>query len=192
MEGVSDYVHEYEHPASHCTIYPSSIEDYWRDRQRFLQSMGYMLRPISHSDRETSQRRTRRRTYTTLSYDGLPVSSIFNTVSFIAHSAFQKLHDHLAVATRIHDGKLVYIRRVKTEDKGARIAIMLSSNSLRYDQRNHCVPILDVFPDDYVPSVSYIVMPFLRPFNELPFEHVNEVVDIVDQLLEVCLSYFLV
>lgn len=72
-----------------------------------------------------------------------------------------------------------------TGDKGSRIALMLSSNGVRYDPRNHSVPILDTFQDDDDPSVSYIVMPFLKHYNHLPFEHKNEVVDLVNQLLEV-------
>lgn len=44
---------------------------------------------------------------------------------------------------------------------------------------------LDVIQDDEDPSISYLVMPFLRLMNDPPFEHVEEVVDFVDQILEV-------
>lgn len=53
------------------------------------------------------------------------------------------------------------------------------------DPRNHCVPILDHFPDDKEPYTEFIVMPFLRPFNDPPFCYVDEVIDFVRQSLEV-------
>ena len=97
-----------------------------------------------------------------------------------------QLRTHLVDATRMSDGKLVYIKRVKTGDKESAIARMLSSEALLADPRNHSVPIIDTFMDNDDPNTSYIVMPFLRLFDDPPFEHVNEVVDLVDQLLEVC------
>jgi hypothetical protein len=50
---------------------------------------------------------------------------------------------------------------------------------------NHCVPILDDFVDDEDSSVSYMVMPFLRLTDKPPFEIVDDIVDLMDQLLEV-------
>jgi hypothetical protein len=49
------------------------------------------------------------------------------------------------------------------------------------DGRNHCVPILAVFSDDWDPWYQYIVMPVLRPFNEPNFTSLGEVVDFVNQ-----------
>lgn len=84
----------------------------------------------------------------------------------------------------------MYIKRVKTGDRESGIAIMLSSGALRDDPRNHCVPILDTFQDNDDPSISYIVMPFLRLFDDIPpFERVSDVVDFVDQLFEAGLRF---
>jgi hypothetical protein len=92
---------------------------------------------------------------------------------------------HLVDATRISDGKMVYIKRVKTGDQESTIALMFSSPAMRADPRNHSVPILDYFTDEEDPTISYIVMPFLREIDYPPFELVGDVVEFVDQILEV-------
>ena len=63
---------------------------------------------------------------------------------------------------------------------------MLTSEPLKDDPKNHCVPILDVIDDPADDSKSYLVMPLLRPADHPPFDRVKEIVDFVDQLLEVC------
>jgi len=87
----------------------------------------------------------------------------------------------LVDATRIADGKLVYIKQVQTNDRESRIALMLSYSQ---DPSNHSVPILDTFVDDQDDSISYFVMPFLRLVDELPFFAIEEVLDFTDQILE--------
>lgn len=52
---------------------------------------------------------------------------------------------------------------------------------------NHIVPILDQFDDDEDHTSSYIVMPFLSRMDDQPFDLVDDTVDFVDQVLEVCL-----
>ena len=90
-------------------------------------------------------------------------------------------------AVRISDRKSVYIKKVPTDSEEIRIATFLSGDSLRTDTRNHCVPILDVFPDDEDASNSYMIMPLLRHIDNPEFETVDDVVDFVDQVLEVCI-----
>ena len=85
-------------------------------------------------------------------------------------------------ATRISDGKLVYIKQIETNDQESRIALMLSYPQ---DPANHSVPILDIFADTQDDSISYIVMPFLRPVDEPPFYVIEEILDFADQILEV-------
>lgn len=65
------------------------------------------------------------------------------------------------------------------------IAVMFSEDHLRDKPANHCVPILDLFEDDEDPSISYLVMPFLRLMDDPPFWLVNDIVDFTDQMLEV-------
>jgi hypothetical protein len=80
------------------------------------------------------------------------------------------------------DGKLVYIKEIRTGDSESSIALMLSALD---DPANHSVPILDTFGDLVDKSISYMVMPFLRLTDNPPFEVVEEVLDFVDQILEV-------
>lgn len=80
---------------------------------------------------------------------------------------------------------MVYIKRVGTGDLETEIALRLTGGPLLSDPRNHCVPVLDVIQDDVDPTVSYLVMPFLRIMDNPEFEYVEEVVDFVDQVLDV-------
>ena len=71
---------------------------------------------------------------------------------------------------------------MKTGNLESRIALTLSEID---DPANHSVPILDTFVDSVDKSISYLVMPFLRPSNDPTFGVVEEVVDFADQVLEV-------
>ena len=96
---------------------------------------------------------------------------------------------HSIDAVRISDDRLVAIKRTVTdgsEDLESKIALMLSSEPLASDSRNHCVPILDSFQDDENPRIHYLVMPFLRRVDNPPFQTVEDVCDFTDQILEVC------
>ncbi|KAH9913059.1 uncharacterized protein B0H18DRAFT_1126589 [Fomitopsis serialis] len=92
--------------------------------------------------------------------------------------------EHLIDATRMSDGKLVYIKRVRTGDTESQIASMLSSEPLSTEPRNHCVPILNMFQDDDDAAISYMVMPFLRLIDRPPMETGEEFVDFANQILE--------
>jgi hypothetical protein len=69
-----------------------------------------------------------------------------------------------------------------TGDQESRIASILAAVK---DPANHSVPILDTFMDPADDSISYIVMPFLRPSDSPSFETVGETADFVDQVLQV-------
>ena len=83
------------------------------------------------------------------------------------------------------DGKRVYIKEVGRGDEESQIAQMLSTKELLADPRNHCVPVIDVIDDPDDGSKSYMVMPLLRNAADPPFQHVKEIIDFVDQILEV-------
>ncbi|CCL99183.1 uncharacterized protein FIBRA_01198 [Fibroporia radiculosa] len=138
----------------------------WRDRQSFLQTRGYMLRPRYRPGWNPSWRGS-----------GLHPRLFEDSIAL-------PFREHLIDATRISDSQLVYIKRVKTGDNESRIAINLSAPSIRDEPDNHCVPILDTFQDIDDDQISYIVMPFLRLISRPPCETVEDVVDLVDQLLE--------
>ena len=101
----------------------------------------------------------------------------------------QMLVTNVMDATRISDGKLVSLKRVKSSSQEIVIASLLSSEELRKDPRNHCVPIPDVFSseDDHL---DFIVMPLLVKFWTPRFSSVNEVLDFMRQMLEVLPLFF--
>ncbi|KAI0088687.1 hypothetical protein BDY19DRAFT_180218 [Irpex rosettiformis] len=66
----------------------------------------------------------------------------------------------------------------------AQIVNKLSKPPLSDDPSNHSVPILETLLDDTDPSKSYLVMPYLRLTNNPPFDIVNDIVDLTDQLFE--------
>lgn len=87
-------------------------------------------------------------------------------------------------------GKQVYLKEVATESEELRIAQLLIQDEWIGDPRNHCVPVMKVFKDHDDPNVSYMVMPFLRPVDDPPFETINEIIQFTDQILEVANDYF--
>lgn len=103
----------------------------------------------------------------------------------IAHLLIQ-FHPTVIDATRHSDGRLVCLKRVPKDGPEIEITKQFSLQSLRDDPRNHCIPVLDTFDDDTETDVSYIVMPFLRRMDNPPFDMVNDVLDFVDQVVEVC------
>ncbi|KAI0773746.1 kinase-like domain-containing protein [Fomes fomentarius] len=133
----------------------TSTEIYWRDRQEFFLSHGYMFRPRYRPGWIPSWRRD-------------PTVKILyaeDRLSF--HLGEQDLMD----ARRLVDGKQVIIKKVPTTSNELRIATHLSSPDLRKDPRNHCVPILEV-------------MPLLRYIDQPEFDTVGCILDCVEQLLE--------
>jgi hypothetical protein len=92
----------------------------------------------------------------------------------------------LVDATRIADGKLVYIKQIATGDEESRLMLMLNSHE---DPANHTVTILDTFVDTADETISYLVMPFLRLFDDPPFESIGEILDFTDQVLEVSIVF---
>ncbi len=77
------------------------------------------------------------------------------------------------------------IKKVVRDSQEVRIATYFSSAALRDDPRNHCVPVLDVLDDLEDPSLSFMIMPFLRRIHDVEFDTVGSIFDCVGQLLEV-------
>ena len=92
----------------------------------------------------------------------------------------------------IHEatGKRVYIKEMATDGEELRIAQLMTQEEWVSDPRNHCVSVTKVFKDHEDPNMSYVVMPFLRPMNDPPFESVKEIINFTDQILEVAMHYF--
>ena len=92
---------------------------------------------------------------------------------------------HLIDATRIEDGLLVYIKKVRGNSDEFRIATFFSQPHIREHPRNHCVPILALL-DPPQSEWTIMVMPLLRPFDNPRFVTVGAAVEFVRQLIEVC------
>jgi serine/threonine protein kinase len=87
-------------------------------------------------------------------------------------------------AERISDGKAVMIKHAATASQEVDIGLYFSSESIRSDPENHCVPILDTFPDPRTDDRVFLVMPLLREWNKPPFHTVAEILDGFEQILQ--------
>ena len=88
-------------------------------------------------------------------------------------------------ATDKSSGGMVYIKEIETDSEEHRIAEVLKQAGWNADPRNHCVQVLNILRDPLDPGMMYMVMPFLRPMDNPPFQHVSEIMDFADQILEV-------
>ena len=88
-------------------------------------------------------------------------------------------------ATRASDGKLVYLKAISKTSQELELCRFFSSDELRQDPRNHCVPLLDVVAHPTDPDTCFVVMPFLRKIDNPAFDTVEQVMDCGEQLLEV-------
>ncbi|KAH9478489.1 hypothetical protein JR316_0008944 [Psilocybe cubensis] len=95
-------------------------------------------------------------------------------------------------AVRIRDGTRVVIKRVVLAEDNVEILQYLNTSKMREDSRNNVVPLLEVLPlpnDSGVETSSpsaLIVMPMLFPLMSvtLPYRHVREVLEVVEQLIQ--------
>lgn len=101
---------------------------------------------------------------------------LFWTKAFIQHP---KTID----ATRLKDGKMVFIKRIDKGSSETDISLLLSLPQLRKDPKNHAVPVLELITGDE--HFDFLVLPLLRRFDRPPFINVEEVVDFIQQTLEV-------
>ncbi|KAI9063418.1 hypothetical protein FKP32DRAFT_1592487 [Trametes sanguinea] len=139
----------------------------WRDRHEFLEGRGYMLRP-------------RLRPGWTPSWRGKPDDAVFEAEDGVPLPFRANVVD----ATRTSDGRLVYLKRVRDDSHELEILSYLTSKDMLRDPRNHCIPLLDVFPDPIESGKKIMVMPFMRYIDSPPFETVEDVLECLDQVLE--------
>lgn len=163
-------------------------EIFWRDRYYFFKKKGYILRPRYHPEWQASWRFEANPILEFFEDSILQWVSIFFTPHNLHSMQARQKGSLLDATVEGKNGKAVFIKRVDstTHPNEVRIASRLGSSENRKDERNHCVPILAIFPDDREPWYQYIVMPVLRPFNEPNFTSFGEVVDFVNQTLEAC------
>ncbi|THH17231.1 hypothetical protein EUX98_g9169 [Antrodiella citrinella] len=136
----------------------------WRDRYLFLEEHGYVLRPRYHPEWKPSWLGT-----------GLDAD--------IFEDFIMSLNSQVMDAVRTDDKYRVFIKIVSRANE-INIARLLSSEEVVSDPNNHCVRVLDVLSDPLDASRALLVMPYLRPFYDPPFEVVEEVMDFIQQTLE--------
>jgi serine/threonine protein kinase len=88
-------------------------------------------------------------------------------------------------AKRLSDGSTVMIKRLAKDQYKNEVEIskFFSGEALRDHPDNHCVPILDVIEESEASKWVFLVMPVLRPYDNPPFETLNNVVDFMRQVL---------
>ncbi|KAL5513542.1 hypothetical protein ACEPAH_3941 [Sanghuangporus vaninii] len=144
----------------------SDIEKKWTEDYESFLSRGYQLRPRFHPGWIPTWRGT-------------------NLSPVACEDVIVHYSESVIDSKRLQDGIIVAIKRIPPHTTEAKIACMLSTPERLEEPMNHCVPVYDHFPDIRSPNGgSFIVMPFLRAFNEPPFVYVDEVVDFVRQTLE--------
>ncbi|KAI0800218.1 kinase-like protein [Fomes fomentarius] len=134
----------------------------WRDRQPFLQKLGYSLRPRYSPDWKPS-------------WIGTTLQPAYCEDSVMLQ------FDQVIDATRVEDGERVAIKVTQNDKRELQITQFLSS--IRESQ-NHCIPIFQVLPDPLNSNLSLMVMPYLRPCNDPEFWTIGEVIDFIDQTVE--------
>ncbi|THH04862.1 hypothetical protein EW146_g10061 [Bondarzewia mesenterica] len=140
-------------------------EVYWRDRYDLLLSHGYRLRPRYHPEWKPS-------------WIGTRIDPTF------CEDSITSVNYDVIDAVCLEDSSVVSIKIIRNNTSEIDIGRYLSTSSLITHPMNHCVPIFDSFNNPDEPNTSYIVMPYLRPFDDPPFGSVGEVVDFVRQTLE--------
>jgi len=151
-------------------IYSGSLttsERGWRNRSKWLEEKGYMLRPRYRPDWKPSWEGTTKIWYEC--EDGLAI-----------------LNSDLIDAVRISDQKMVMLKQVSLSlhPYETEIAQFFSSQPLASDPRNHCVPVYETLQDPTDNDCLILVMPFLRLYNDPPFGTVGEAVEGFRQIFE--------
>ena len=162
-----------------------AYEEYWREKQPFLTSRGYTLRPRYHPKwRPSWHGHPDMNPLDCEDFWQLPVGPI-NLLFVCPAPWLLQFYPTVIDARRVSDGKLVCIKRIRTESREGEIAALFSTEDMRRDPRNHCIPVLEILQDDEFPEISYLVMPFCRSMDNPPFNLVDDVLDFADQVLEV-------
>lgn len=161
----------------------NDVEVAWSGRLTLLERHGYSLRPRFRPGWVPSWRGT---TLNPLECeDGHSHNVSIQFLDFDRVSFALQIEPAID-AIRVSDGKAVMIKRTLAGTQEILIGKFFSTEDIRSNPRNHCVPFLEVFHDDEDEEYDYIVMPVLRPFDDPQFFALGEAVEFVRQTLEVC------
>ncbi|KAJ7147583.1 hypothetical protein C8R43DRAFT_1097128 [Mycena crocata] len=144
-------------------------EIWWRDRQQWLETRGYMLRPRFRPGWTPSW--IAQKTFSVMVEDGQILK-------------FGKILD----AIRVEDGHLVTFKKIQKSvpeyAAETNIGLYFSTPPRAAHPHNHCIPTYEVLqiPDDA--EHELIVMPALRRFTSPPFDTFGEVVECLRQIFQ--------
>ncbi|KAJ8077998.1 hypothetical protein AAF712_005610 [Marasmius tenuissimus] len=150
----------------------SESEVFWRDRQKWLEKQGYMLRPRFRPGWVPSWK------------DSSAVSMKFEDGASFLHTPA------MIDATRISDGEIVVLKKVQLwepsqgEQPELKMGPLFRTEPYTSDPRNNCVPIYDTLSLPKEDNMKLLVMPFLRSWEEPLFETVGEALDFCRQTFQ--------
>ena len=100
-------------------------------------------------------------------------------------------YDVTTDATRLSDGRIVSIKKVKKSDHPIEEQIIrfLSDTPQSIDPRNHSVPVYDVLQSPIDQDIILLVMPYLVPVEQYRFATVGEVMEYFRQIFEVIIRH---
>ena len=93
-------------------------------------------------------------------------------------------------AVRISDGEMLMLKSISRTKfpYEVEIATMFSSEPLKSDPKNHCIPIFEVLDVPNNEDKQILVMPLLRAYDSPRFQSVGEAMEFIRQMFEVRLS----
>ncbi|KZV68700.1 hypothetical protein PENSPDRAFT_753942 [Peniophora sp. CONT] len=144
-----------------------SVEVAWRDRQLFLESRGYMLRPRLRPDWVPSWR--------TMNGSIIDAEDILLFRS--ASIWWTRLALTMASLCTSNASRLAIKSQPSFSSQTRRMRELILETT-------PCLYILEHFQDDVDPTISYVGMPFLRPLHRPPHDRVNDCVDLATHYLE--------
>ena len=108
-------------------------------------------------------------------------------------TSFEQFPSRLLDGTRLSDGAYVALKIVRRSEnpEEVEIAQFLTSEPLRSDCSNHCVPIYDTLPVPDDGDLVIMVMPLLRSYTSPAFNTVGEVLECFRQIFEVTTTFSL-
>jgi len=162
--GVSTKEHERSPAPDIFGLQPEEM--LWIAHQPFFESRGYELRPRYRPGWVKSWTRAPGITTEDGITPEMPVLKVMD-------------------ATRKSDGRIVVLKRTDKQLRSEEIEITryLSQEDFLSDERNHCVPLLDVLDPGEGKEV-FLVLPLLRHFDDPELESIEDAVDFVKQTLE--------
>ncbi|KAH8103567.1 kinase-like domain-containing protein [Cristinia sonorae] len=158
----------YDTSASHkeqqfTSLSPHELQ--WRARYEGLLLRGYQLRPRYHPNWKPSWIGT-------------------DTPADTCEDFVETIYSNVLDATKLDGNRMIYMKVIPQESSEFKIACMVSPTEHNRNPNNHCVPILDAFPDPINAANGILIMPYLHPCNDPKFESVEQLMDFIKQTLE--------